>query len=58
MTYGYGLVLSLDKMKLIPGALMAPMNIINQSTTNETGQMIGKDSLNHDKATSGVQTRQ
>ena len=48
--YGYGLVLPLDKIKLIPGVLMAPMNIMNQNTINETGQIIGKDRLTHDQS--------
>jgi hypothetical protein len=50
VTHGYGLVLPLDKMKLIPGVLMAPMNIMNQNTINETGQIIGKDRLTHDQS--------
>ena len=48
--YGYGLVLPLDKIKLIPGVLMAPMNIMNQNTINETGQIIGKDRLTHNQS--------
>ena len=39
VTYGYGLVLPLDKMKLIPGVLMAPVNIMNQNTINKIGQI-------------------
>ena len=50
MKYGYGLVLPLDKIKLIPGVLMAPMNIMNQNTINETWQIIGKDRLTHDQS--------
>jgi hypothetical protein len=50
VTHGYGLVLPLDKMKLIPGVLMAPMNIINQNTIDETGKIIVKDRLTHDQS--------
>ena len=50
VTYGYGLVLSLDKMKFIPGVLMAPMNIVNQNTINKTGQIIGKCRFTHDQS--------
>ena len=28
--FGYGLVLPLEKLKVIPGALLAPMNIMKQ----------------------------
>ena len=45
--HGYGLVLPLDKVKLIPGVVMVPMDITNQNTTNETGTIIGKDLLTH-----------
>jgi hypothetical protein len=48
--HGYGLVLPLDKMELIPGVLMAPMNITNQNTIDETGKTIGKDRLTHDQS--------
>ena len=48
--YGWGLVLSLDNMKLVPGILVAPMNIMNQNTSNETGQIIGKDRLTHNQS--------
>ena len=35
VTHGYGLVLPLDKIKRIPGALLAPMNIMKQNSIDE-----------------------
>ena len=32
ITHGYSLVLPLDKISHIPGALMLPMNIVKQNT--------------------------
>ena len=31
VTHGYGLVLPLDKLRRIPGALLAPMNVMKQN---------------------------
>ena len=40
ITHGYSLVLPLDKISHIPGALMAPMNIMKQKTIYEHGRII------------------
>ena len=48
--YGYALVVPLSKFERIPGALMAPMNIMNQNTIDECGRIIGKDRLTHDQS--------
>jgi hypothetical protein len=45
--HGHGPVLPLDNMELIPGVLVALMNITNQDTINNTIQIIGKDWLTH-----------
>ena len=37
-------------MELIPGVLMAPMNITNQNTIDKTGRIIGKDWLTHNQS--------
>ena len=47
--HGYGLVLPLDKIELVPGVLMAPMNITNQNSIDEHGRIVGKDRLTHDQ---------
>jgi len=48
--HGYGLVLPLDKITRVPGALMAPMNIQRQDTIDEFGRIIPKDRLTHDQS--------
>ena len=48
--HGYCLPLPLSKIGKIPGALLAPMNIMAQSTINETGKIIEKDRLTHDQS--------
>jgi hypothetical protein len=50
ITQGYGLVLPLYKVKRIPGVPMAPMNIVNQNTINEHGQIVGKNRLTRDQS--------
>jgi hypothetical protein len=39
-----------EKIKQIPGALLAPLNIMHQNTINEDGVIIGKDRLIHDQS--------
>ena len=48
--HGYGLVLPLDKIKRIPGALLAPMNVIKQNSIDECGKIVVKDRLTHDQS--------
>ena len=43
MLFGYGIVLPHEKLKVIPGALLAPMNIMKQNTIDEHGTIIEKD---------------
>ena len=50
VTHGYGLVLPLDKLKRIPGALLAPMNIMKQNSIDECGRIVEKDRLTHDQS--------
>jgi hypothetical protein len=40
---GYSIPISLNRVKLIPGLEMAPMNIMAQNTIDEFGQVIRKD---------------
>jgi len=47
---GYGLPLPLHEIHRIPGALMAPMNVIRQNTIDETGRIVEKDRLTHDQS--------
>ena len=48
--FGYDLVLPLENLKDIPGALLAPMNIMKQDTIDEHGRIIEKDRLTHDQS--------
>ena len=50
VTHGYGLVLPLDKLRRIPGALLAPMNVMKQNTIDEFGRIVEKDRLTHDQS--------
>jgi hypothetical protein len=40
VTYGYSLPIPLSRVLLIPGLVMAPMNIMEQNTIDEFGQII------------------
>ena len=42
INHGFILPLPLDKIKQIPGVLLAPLNIINQNTIAESGHTIKK----------------
>ena len=50
VSHGFGLVLPLDKLHKIPGALLAPMNVMQQNTIDEHGRVIEKDRLTHDQS--------
>ena len=50
VTHGYGLVLPLEKLKRIPGVLLAPMNVTKQNTIDEYGRIVEKDRLTHDQS--------
>jgi hypothetical protein len=47
---GYSLPILLDKVTEIPGAIMAPQNVARQNTIDETGKIVGKDRLTHDRS--------
>jgi hypothetical protein len=48
--YGYSLPIPLSSVRLIPGLVMAPMNIMEQETIDKFGQIIPKDRLTHDQS--------
>ena len=48
--YGYSLVLPRDKIEMISGALLAPMNIADQSGINERGEIVKKKRLTHNQS--------
>eukprot|EP00957_Ditylum_brightwellii_P070730 5375821-Ditylum_brightwellii.AAC.1 len=48
--YGYGLVIPLDNLKSLPGAILAPMNIMKQNSIDEIGRIVKKDRLTHDQS--------
>jgi hypothetical protein len=48
--HGFGLVIPLSTVNYIPGALLAPMNIMKQNTIDEFGNIIPKDRLTHDQS--------
>eukprot|EP00978_Attheya_sp_CCMP212_P038259 scaffold187950_cov44-Attheya_sp.AAC.4 len=47
---GYSLLIPLEKVIEIAGAIMAPQNVASQNTIDETGQIIEKDRLTHDQS--------
>jgi hypothetical protein len=48
--HGYSLPLPLDRIKLIPQVCMAPLNIQDQWTINEQGEIVPKHCLTHDQS--------
>ena len=50
VVHGYVLVLPLSKIDLIPGVLLAPMNIMTQNTIDENRRIVEKDRLTHDQS--------
>ena len=50
VTHGCGLILPLDKIERIPGALLAPMNGMKQNSFDECGRIVEKDRLTHDQS--------
>ncbi len=48
--YGYCIPLPLQKAKLIPNLLFAPMNIQHQNTINKMGKIINKERLTHNQS--------
>ena len=50
VTHGYGLVIPLDKIERIPGACLAPMNIMHQFTLDASGDIVDKEQLTHDQS--------
>ena len=49
--HGYAVAFPLSKTHLIPGILIAPMNIMHQNTIDESGRIIEKEQYNMIKAT-------
>jgi hypothetical protein len=47
---GFALPLLLYKIKNIPGVLIAPLNIQQQMTINERGEIIPKNQITHDQS--------
>ena len=50
LTHQRSLPLPLSKIHLLPGALLAPMNIVTQDTIDEKGNIIPKFRLTHDQS--------
>ena len=50
VVHGYGLVLPLSKIDLIPGVLLATMNIMTQNTIEEHRIILEKDKLTHNQS--------
>ena len=48
--YRYSLPVPLSSVQLIPGLVMAPMNIMAQNTIDKFGQIIPKDRLTHNQS--------
>jgi hypothetical protein len=50
VSHGYILPLPLSKITIVPGILLAPLNIQRQNTIDEEGNIIEKDRLTHDQS--------
>ena len=50
VTHGYSLVIPRDKVTQLKGALISPMNIVDQSCINERGEVIAKKRLTHNQS--------
>ena len=48
--YGYSLLLPRDKVQLISGALIAPMDISDQSGISKRGKIVKKKHLTHNQS--------
>ena len=48
--HGYALPIPLSEIHRLPGALMAPLNIMKQNSIDQYGQIIGKDRMTHDQS--------
>ena len=50
ITHGYAMTLPLSKLRRVPGAILAPMNIMRQDTIDAAGNIVDKDRLTHDQS--------
>jgi hypothetical protein len=50
VTYGYGLIIPLNKIERSPGACLAPMNIMHQFTLDAYRDIMDKEQLTHDQS--------
>jgi hypothetical protein len=50
VTHGYGLIIPLNKIERIPGACLAPMNIMHQFTLDASRDIVDKERLTHDQS--------
>jgi hypothetical protein len=50
VTHGYGLVIPLDKIKRIPVACLAPMNIMHQFTLDASGDIMDREQPTHNQS--------
>jgi hypothetical protein len=50
VTHGYGLDIPLHKIERIPGACLAPMNIMHQFTPDASGDIVDNEQLTHDQS--------
>jgi len=44
--HGYAVAFPLSKANLIPGILIAPMNLMHQNTIDETGRIVRERAIN------------
>ena len=54
MTHGYGLVLPLENLKRILGALLALMNVVKQNSIDECGRIVEKTGSHMTRAINGA----
>jgi hypothetical protein len=50
VTHGNGLFIPLNKIERIPGACLAPMNIMHQFTLDASGDIVDKEQLTQDQS--------
>ena len=54
VTRGFSLIIPLEKITKLKGVIIAPMNIAEQKTINERGEIIGKKRLTHNQSFNGL----
>ena len=54
MTHGFSFIIPLEKVKSLKRIIVAPINIAEQKTVNERGEIIDKKRLTHNQSFCGL----